>query len=432
MVCMEEVHNSSCLIELRLASNPQDPRGVGQWPIRRLAVEGSFGVHLFGGSFDPPHLAHRALGRLAMQQLQLDELRWLPAGAPWQKAGRQMASGGHRAAMLAALLLTVTGRTRRIESAVQERTADLQREAAERRQAELALRASEQRFRNIFDHAPIGIVYADLEGRPSEANPRLREMVGDGGLPLAGLSQAEIERLYWLTGGLFGSGLAQNLKGDLLGDVIDLSDVQDSARPFQNGGGLIMHRDPIDVVGLLCVRHAKAGGQSRVVSALRIHDELARERPDLLARLYEGFVYHRLDEDRGGAAEFTPHRVPVFARDASGQVSCFFIPGPINRAARMGYPMDSLGREALDAFVALSERDDLYFDMTLEPGDLQFLNNRLVLHGRTDYEDYPELARRRYMLRLWLSSPAWPGLDARQRFFDDVDHFSRHAQAPAG
>ena len=65
-------------------------------PARRIGV--------FGGSFDPPHLAHLALGRLAKQQLQLDELRWLPAGAPWQKAGRQMASGAHRTAMLAALL----------------------------------------------------------------------------------------------------------------------------------------------------------------------------------------------------------------------------------------------------------------------------------------------------------------------------------------
>jgi nicotinate-nucleotide adenylyltransferase len=61
-------------------------------------------IGLLGGSFDPPHLAHLALGRLAMQQLQLDELRWLPAGAPWQKAGRPMTSGAHRAAMLAALL----------------------------------------------------------------------------------------------------------------------------------------------------------------------------------------------------------------------------------------------------------------------------------------------------------------------------------------
>ena len=92
------------------------------------------------------------------------------------------------AAMLAALLLTVTGRARRIEAAVQERTADLQREAAERRLAESALRASEARFRNIFDHAPIGILYADLNGHPRDANPRLREMLGYSAQDLVGRS----------------------------------------------------------------------------------------------------------------------------------------------------------------------------------------------------------------------------------------------------
>ena len=61
-------------------------------------------IGLLGGSFDPPHLAHLALGRLAMQALALDELRWLPAGAPWQKAGRSLASAEHRLAMLALLL----------------------------------------------------------------------------------------------------------------------------------------------------------------------------------------------------------------------------------------------------------------------------------------------------------------------------------------
>lgn len=96
------------------------------------------------------------------------------------------------AAMLAALLLTVTGRARRIEAAVQERTADLQREATERRQAEAALRASEERFRNIFDHAPIGILYADLHGHPRDANPRLREMLGYSAQALAGRSLAEL------------------------------------------------------------------------------------------------------------------------------------------------------------------------------------------------------------------------------------------------
>ena len=61
-------------------------------------------IGLLGGSFDPPHLAHLALGRVAMHALALDELRWLPAGAPWQKADRLMAPPQHRAAMLAALV----------------------------------------------------------------------------------------------------------------------------------------------------------------------------------------------------------------------------------------------------------------------------------------------------------------------------------------
>ena len=84
------------------------------------------------------------------------------------------------AGMLAALLLTVTGRTRRIEAAVAERTADLQREVAERQRTESALRESEQRLRNIFDQAPIGIVYTNLAGRVRDANPKLREMLGYG------------------------------------------------------------------------------------------------------------------------------------------------------------------------------------------------------------------------------------------------------------
>jgi nicotinate-nucleotide adenylyltransferase len=57
-------------------------------------------IGLFGGSFDPPHLGHRALAEAALQTLHLDELRWIPAGAPWQKTGRTLAAGAHRAAMV--------------------------------------------------------------------------------------------------------------------------------------------------------------------------------------------------------------------------------------------------------------------------------------------------------------------------------------------
>lgn len=65
-------------------------------PARRIGV--------YGGSFDPPHLAHLALARVARNALGLDELRLLPAGKPWQKAGRIHADAAQREAMLRLLM----------------------------------------------------------------------------------------------------------------------------------------------------------------------------------------------------------------------------------------------------------------------------------------------------------------------------------------
>lgn len=71
-------------------------------PERGLPERGRAGrqVGWFGGSFDPVHLAHRALAQAALDQLQLDEVRWVVAGQPWQKAGRTLAAPEHRAAMV--------------------------------------------------------------------------------------------------------------------------------------------------------------------------------------------------------------------------------------------------------------------------------------------------------------------------------------------
>jgi PAS domain S-box-containing protein len=116
-------------------------------------------------------------------------------GRTWPLALVSLAS----AALLGALLLTITGRARRIEAAVtartgelEQRTAELQAEAAQRQRTASALRESQQRLRNILDHAPIGVAYTDTEGRIREANPHLRELLGVTGERLAGTPIASL------------------------------------------------------------------------------------------------------------------------------------------------------------------------------------------------------------------------------------------------
>ena len=60
-------------------------------------------IGLFGGTFDPPHTAHLELARVARDALALDELRWIPAGQPWQKA-RAITPAEHREAMVRAAI----------------------------------------------------------------------------------------------------------------------------------------------------------------------------------------------------------------------------------------------------------------------------------------------------------------------------------------
>ena len=90
------------------------------------------------------------------------------------------------ASLLGALLLTVTGHSRRTERAVQDATRDLRHEIHERSVAENALRDSEQRLRNILDHAPIGVMFMDPLGQLIECNAQLAQMTGQSAQSLRG------------------------------------------------------------------------------------------------------------------------------------------------------------------------------------------------------------------------------------------------------
>jgi hypothetical protein len=224
------------------------------------------------------------------------------------------------------------------------------------------------------------------------------------GLPTERFSEAEREAIFWGIGTHLGSPVSQNSLGEMLGHVFDQGRTYGApnTRGYQTAARLDFHTDRCDLVGLLCQRRAKAGGESSVVSTMAVHDHILRERPDLLPLLYRGFYYaEREAADRPDGVTDRP--IPVFSR-LGGAVSCRFIRNPIeNGAIRRGAPLAGPEKAAVELVSDLCNHPDYRLDMMLEPGDLQFCNNYTVSHSRTAFEDWPEPGQRRLMVRLWLS-----------------------------
>ena len=234
------------------------------------------------------------------------------------------------------------------------------------------------------------------------------------GLSVGDYSEDELGAIFWGIGAYLGVGVSQSQQGDRLGHVIDRGG-KAGERYYNVGGPLEFHMDPVDVVGLLCLRRALEGGASRIVSALAVHDAIRAERPELLEILYRGFHCSRRGHGEAGAP-----RVPVFAQGGSG-IECYFLPITVRQAAEEGFPLSPLEQETLYFIAEVANRPELRLDMDFQEGDMQFLNNRVILHARTDYKDDPNPALKRHLLRLWLMMPDWPPRAAAMSFHDQVD-----------
>ena len=242
------------------------------------------------------------------------------------------------------------------------------------------------------------------------------------GLPRERYSLDDLALIYVGIGVHIGRLIPQSYQGELLGHVIDVSDVERNARGYHTGGAQRMHTDNCDIVSLMCVQAAKSGGISRIVSAAAVHNRLLEERPDLLEALYGEYVFRRMEQDAEFGDGVLVKSVVVFSRD-SGQLACNVSGSYPHRAVRAGDAvMSQLQIEALEAMKRISASPDLYLDMDIGEGDIQFLNNRTILHGRTGYEDWPDMTRRRHMMRLWLEVPFWPPLPANQGMHSAQDH----------
>lgn len=227
------------------------------------------------------------------------------------------------------------------------------------------------------------------------------------GMPVEGRPITESATMYWGLGTWFGSARSQNAKGHLLGHVYDLggnSATDPHVRSYATSEEQNFHIDRSDMVALLCLQRAKSGGLSRLSSSMAVHNVMLARRPDLLERLYRPLPVDRRGEVPEGKAPF--YEAPVF-NEYAGRLSVLYSRSHIGSAQRFAEarrltPEDI---EALDMLNALAGDPDLRLDMTFLPGDVQILHNHTILHARTGYEDWPDVERKRHLLRLWLSPP---------------------------
>lgn len=237
------------------------------------------------------------------------------------------------------------------------------------------------------------------------------------GLPVDRISKDDLRTLFWGLCANIGTPLFQNTTGEVLAEVKDETGqgiaitggdggaVPSARARSRSTGPLRFHTDKCDLLCLLCASNGIAGGISRVVSTIAIHDEMARRRPDLLSVLYEDFWRMRPADEEGDQHVDRVFRMPVFSRAADGAFTSQYSRTYVEMAhAEPGVPpLRPEQVEAMDMLAALA--DELCAEAPFTPGDIQLLNQHITYHGRTAYTDGAAAGAHRVLLRIWLAVP---------------------------
>ncbi|MBT5108255.1 MAG: TauD/TfdA family dioxygenase [Rhodospirillaceae bacterium] len=236
------------------------------------------------------------------------------------------------------------------------------------------------------------------------------------GVPIDRYDRRAAAVAFWGLGTHLGDdAVSQNGKGHVLGHVKDLGhDYADPmARGYQTSARLPYHTDYSDLVALLCLKSAKSGGLSSIVSSAALYNELCERRPDLAEALTQTFYRTRWGEVGSDKPPYIS--VPVFNRhngddEAAPGVVTTYVRSAIRKAQLLPETprLTDLQTEAMDAFDALAEDPAFHLDMEFRPGDFQVVNNHWTLHSRTAYEDHADSNDKRHLLRLWLACADGP------------------------
>ncbi|MFT4198387.1 MAG: TauD/TfdA family dioxygenase [Pseudoxanthomonas sp.] len=217
-------------------------------------------------------------------------------------------------------------------------------------------------------------------------------------------SDALSAAIYYILGLHLGEPMRQNRLGDLIGHVYATSDKtldDPTALSASIRDALPFHSDSSDVVALMCLRPAKQGGASCLVSGAQIYNEILKRRPDLAPLLFEPFHWDWKRQDHNAPAN--TYTSPII--DLTDGVFSMYA-GALYIFTAQDYPevprLSPQQIELLKLFDDITYEPGMAIEMDFRPGDIQWLSNYAALHSRTFFADHAEPQRRRHLLRLWL------------------------------
>ena len=203
------------------------------------------------------------------------------------------------------------------------------------------------------------------------------------GFPVEGHDERAIALMYRAFCYRMGRLLSQSKRRERIGFVTHRPDRILELRGYERAGRQTLHTDMEAVLGMLCVRRAREGGESRLANALAIHDEIRASRPDLLEPLFRGFPVGWGEEppDRPTRG-YSEYDVPVLSWN-DGRVSVCHLPPQVREAAELAVTsLSGGGAETLELFARMCEREDIVMTLALDEGKSYFINNYNTLHAR--------------------------------------------------
>lgn len=224
------------------------------------------------------------------------------------------------------------------------------------------------------------------------------------GLPVWDWDMDTIERAYWGIGHHLGIPGGQNPDNELLGHVKDYGEAKNDpfVRLYRTTANIRYHCDAADIVGLLCLHPAREGGESRIVSTVTLFNELLNAHPEVASRLFEPFKLDGRGERKPGQR---PYSLIPPCRYSEGELRTFYHSDYFHSVERHeDVTLSEAETTILDFYDETGLQPGMYLDMELEAGDMQFISNHVIAHARTEYVDFDEPAKKRHLLRLWLSA----------------------------